>query len=807
MALFRFWVFALITTFSLLGSLHTQAQNYRISGKIIQAISEAPLPFAHITINEGENHAFADIDGVFFVQSTNPIRLVEVKHPLHSSVKLQIDSTSTDSLVIEMTANQLFVYEKQTDAGTKALMEKVFANKQQYNPEKMRNLSYDSYNKFTLSYGQVRKVKNIVNKLLSKLKFVDKTIDSTQNNQHLFMMESATHRDYYNLFNHKESVLASKVSGIEKPAMFALTSQLQPLSIYEPETNLLGTYYNSPFTYKPFQWYYFKTIDTAYINQDTVYVVKFNPINDTKILFLRGYLYINTDGHAVQYHNVTPAISKSVEMEYLQSYQQDKQGFWFPYQIETSIIKDRLSTQNNKLEAIDRTTLYNLKRDVSLKKRQFNEIVLDYKNNQRKSNEYWQKTRKSEFSIKDSMTYNFYDSIGSIKNFENFIRLGEGLYYGEVPYKSFDLLLNRVIDFNEYEGIRLGLGLQTNERLWKHATVGGYFAYGLTDDTFKYGVYSRIKLGKFLNTRLWISHENDLYESGNVEYPFDSQQFSSESLRGYRISITDRISRNELALEFQPIKYVNMRVAVFQDEVTPLYAYDLEGEEEDFDFGELRIGMRYAFGEHYMESVHRKISFGTDYPIAWLQLTKGFDGFLNGEFEYTKWDFKIQKSTRTVALGTSHVQVRAGWIRGRVPYQRLYRGLGSFRKISTIARNSFETMGYNEFTSDRYVAFFYSHDLGDIYIRRLRKQPSLVLSQNMGWGSLKRPDRHNNQFRIRTMEKGYFESGAFMNNILVVNGFGIHIGLGAGLFVRYGPYKFPTTEENLVFKIAVDFQL
>ena len=115
-------------------------------------------------------------------------------------------------------------------------------------------------------------------------------------------------------------------------------------------------------------------------------------------------------------------------------------------------------------------------------------------------------------------------------------------------------------------------------------------------------------------------------------------------------------------------------------------------------------------------------------------------------------------------------------------------------------------MGYNEFLSDRYVALFYSHNLGDIYIRRLRKQPSLVISQNMGWGSLKRSERHN-RFDFKTMEKGYIESGAFLNNVLVLNGFGIHMGLGAGLFVRYGPYQFPTAKENLVFKIAVDFQL
>ncbi|MGB0521957.1 MAG: DUF5686 family protein [Flammeovirgaceae bacterium] len=805
MARITIWIILIIT---LLSFHHLSAQHYRVSGKVIEAVSKDPLPFTHVIINKGENHAFTDLDGEFLVESNTPISQLTFKQPLHDTKEISITFERVNNMLVELTANQLFVYERQTNEETKALMEKAFANKQAYNPDKMKDISYDSYNKFTLSYGQVKKVKSSINKILGKFKSINKVLDSTETNHHLLMMESVTHQDYYNLFNRKESVLASKVSGIEQPAIFALTSQLQPFSIYTPETYLLGTYYNSPFTYKPFSWYHFRTIDTAYINQDTVYVVKFNPKNDLKILFLKGFLYINSDGYAVQYHNVQPAISKSVEMEYFQSYQKDSSGQWFPHQIETSIIKDRLSTTNNKLEAIDRTTIHQVKRDVGLKKGKFNEIVLDYKNHQTRPNSYWQKARKSKFTLTDSLTYQFYDSIGSIKNFENFIRFGEGLYYGEIPYKNIDLLLSRVVDFNQFEGLRVGLGLQTNERLFRHATFGGYFAFGINDDEFKYGAYTKIKLGKFLNTRLIYSYQNDLYESGIPEFPFDSPQFSSESLRGYRVSITDRIIRHELALEFQPIKYLNMRLGYFRDDVSPLYEYDLEGEVDDFDFSEIRVGFRYAFGEHYMESVHRKISFGTDYPIVWAQYTNGSDSFLGGEFDYTKWDFKLQKTTRTVALGTSYIQVRAGWINGRVPYQRLYRGLGSFRRISTIARNSFETMGYNEFISDRYVAIFYSHNLGDIYIRRLRKQPSLVVSQNMGWGSLRNPGRHGgNQERIRTMEKGYFETGAFMNNILVLSGFGINVGLGAGIYLRYGPYQLPVGKDNRVFKIAIDFQL
>ncbi|MFT6961602.1 MAG: hypothetical protein ACJAWV_001317 [Flammeovirgaceae bacterium] len=781
---------------------------YKISGIITEKISKETLPFTHIIINKGENHAFADIGGKFSVESSKPIHTLTFKKDLHQLLELEVDRFKKSVLLkVEMTQNSVFTYAKETDMKSFTLMQKVFAEKETYNPMNFTDFSYKSYNKFTLDYGKVEKVHSMVNGFLKKLKFVDKFLKYTLfDNQHLFMMESETNRNYFNDENHKEYVLASKVSGIEKPTIFALTSQLQPFSIYEPEVSLLGSNYFGPFTKKPFHWYRFEIVNTAFVKSDTVYTVKFNPKNENRIQFLKGYLYINSDGYVVNYHEVSPAIEPKISTRYLESYQKDSSGKWIPNRITTGVVRNQISTTSGKVEAFNRTQIHDIQHNVGLKKSEFDEIALTYENTERKSGDYWHEFRKIPFTEADSLTYLYYDSVGSVKNFERVIRFGEGLYYGELPFKNVDILLGKVFDVNQFEGIRLGMGMQTNERLWKRTSIGGYFGYGFKDDLWKYGIFSRFTLTKTLNTTLTVSHTNDLLEGAHTEFAFDSPQFSSESQRRFRVLIKDKVIRNEVALEFRPFKFMQMRGGILQDKLTPQYDYSFEpSNNEVYRFGEFRLGMRFAYGEHFMKSVYRKISFGTEWPILWFQIARGYKSFLGGEFDYTKLDAKLQNSVRLVGLGTAHFQLRMGYVLGEVPYSRLYNNLGSFRELAAIARNSFETMGYNEFLSDRHISFFYNHNFGDLHIRKLKKQPSFEMAHNFGVGSLQNPEAHN--FDFKTMEQGFFESGIYMNNIFVLSGFGLNIGLGAGIFARYGKYAFEDNSDNFVFKVALELKI
>ena len=52
------------------------------------------------------------------------------------------------------------------------------------------------------------------------------------------------------------------------------------------------------------------------------------------------------------------------------------------------------------------------------------------------------------------------------------------------------------------------------------------------------------------------------------------------------------------------------------------------------------------------------------------------------------------------------------------------------------------------------------------------------------------------------MDKGYYESGLLINNILGI--FGL-LNIGVGAFYRYGPYSFENVADNFAYKFTLQF--
>ena len=71
---------------------------------------------------------------------------------------------------------------------------------------------------------------------------------------------------------------------------------------------------------------------------------------------------------------------------------------------------------------------------------------------------------------------------------------------------------------------------------------------------------------------------------------------------------------------------------------------------------------------------------------------------------------------------------------------------------------------------------------------------------NIGIGTLDKPEKHLN-IDFNTMEKGYFESGLLINNIIDLKVYN----LGLGVFYRYGPYSLEKTFDNFAFKFTMVF--
>jgi hypothetical protein len=778
-------------------------QNIQITGTVRETFTQTPLAFVHIIVNGGEKELFTDLDGNFHTPDSISVKTLSFRHHLHRNTEYIWFPTDSMPLSINMNKYLPFFYESETDSASAKLIEKVMQNRELNRMENLKPFTYNTYNKYTFGAEKNEHAIKHLRKRSGKLRF---GLHDLKEKQHFLIVESVTERRYYNAIKQKEIVIGAKASGVNLPSIFIQTSQLQAFSIYDNYSIIAGSTYISPLADYTLKRYEFLIIDTAMVYNDTIYMVKFNPKAKKYFQAMKGVLYINSRNYGIQYALVSPAEKSSIEINFAQSYKL-YDNIFFPDQSKTMITINKGSQSAPKLKAYGRTFIYNVKTRTGVHKKSFDEVILDYKRYANDRNEgFWKDERKENFSEADSNTYIYFDSLDRKKKIEKILRATERIYYGEVPLGKVNVEINRSIDYNLLERLRIGFGAHTNESFSERYSVGGYLGYGTSDQKLKYGTNFLLNIENKFRSSYNFSYSYDVKEAGATTIPFETRQYSSEALRKYRLRIMDYVREWSNALNFHPVTYMQVRMRLSHAHNIPSYDYIYKAQYyKSFNFTDISIGMRYAYGEKVVQIINQNLLQFSQYPIVYFQFTKGFNNFLNGDYSYSKFDFRIDQNFKKFGVGKTGIQLAGGITIGDAPYFKLYNGKGSLRQPSIVIHNSFETMRYNEFLSDKHIGLFFSHDFGKLYLIR-NVTPSLMFLHNIGFGSLKNPERHQG-FAFKTMQKGYYESGLFLDNIIVIPTGGLKTGIGTGIFVRYGPYALPEFKNNIVFKLSTNFFL
>jgi hypothetical protein len=230
--------------------------------------------------------------------------------------------------------------------------------------------------------------------------------------------------------------------------------------------------------------------------------------------------------------------------------------------------------------------------------------------------------------------------------------------------------------------------------------------------------------------------------------------------------------------------------------------------QNQFQFTDVIAGVKWAYKEKFIQTIDDKISLGTNYPIVWLQYTRGIKGLLDGQFDYNRLDLKIRKTFVIKYLGKLTLQINAGYIDQSIPACNLYYGDASYRLITLFAPNTFATMRMNEFLYNKYSSIYLYHDFGYLLFKGKKWfHPEFALSQNIGFGWLDYPDRYKDinisQRTDLAMNLGYYESGLLINKLVDLKLYTI----GIGGFYRWGPYSLNNPWDNFAAKITIIFPL
>ncbi|MGA1226358.1 MAG: hypothetical protein ACO3VF_03785 [Tamlana sp.] len=388
----------------------------------------------------------------------------------------------------------------------------------------------------------------------------------------------------------------------------------------------------------------------------------------------------------------------------------------------------------------------------------------------------------------------------SIQKKEFLKQLGNGFF----PTRYFNFDLRYLIKFNQYEGIRTGIGTETNEEFSKKYRINSYVVYGFRDHRFKYSIGGGFRLAEKTNTWLNLSYTDDLQETGSTKFLTDKRFFQFFEPRLLNIDLFHKHITKSISLEHQltPKLLTETEFAISKIKPTYAYSFNIEGNVfRNFDVSSAKMAFQWSPFD-VLDSNEKESSDG--YPKFTFQYTKSFKNVLNGDFNFSKFDFRALYKFGNEKEAFSEITLVSGIAIGDTPLTHLYHAYPNninketiLQRFSVAGLNSFETMYFNEFFSDKFATVQLKHFLKPIKISQ-RFKPQVVLITRYAIGDMKNPVRHQN-VTFNSLKKGYTESGFEINKLF--------FGFGLSFTYRYGAYHLLDISDNVAFKFTFNVTL
>jgi hypothetical protein len=761
---------------------------------------------------ESDRGTYSDIDGRFelTVMSNETV----VFNYIGYETMRRTYSTSQTDLTIPMQRKSVVLGEVVIRPGVnpaERIIKNAIENKKLNDPEGEETFSYDSYNKLIFTAEIDTALYHDPVKYNSLDSSNKEMIDFFQE-QHIFLMESASQRKFMPPNRSEETIVASRVSGLKNPDFALLGTQLQSFSFYGEMVNILSVSYLSPLANNSYNKYLFIIEDTTFVNTDTVFTLSFRPRKNKNFDGMKGQLFINTDGYALQNVIAEPNDSAGFSIKIQQMYEKIGGIKWFPVQLNSFLSLPFAKVNNFPLVGIGRSYLKNIKVGEEMRVRDFTPVTLQMsKDALSQPDSVWNAYRVSTLDDRELKTYHVVDSIGKKENFDRFVTMAQIMSTGMIPLGPINLDMNRLIRYNEYEGLRLGIGLGTSDKVSKKMVLSGYYGYGFRDTHTKFGGNFRVHIYKKRNLWTEVFYENDVHETGG-------NQLAREDLsrvNNYYQLLVNRMDRYEKkGVKFNGRLIGNLTGTLFAEETFTKMFKNIEHEYATSDlasvsrnsFSTFTTGflLRYAPGEKLARMGNREIRLGGRWPILWARFTRGWDSMGEGEINFNRIDFATEKTFKIKNLGHFTMRVNTGYNPDNTPLTLLYNAQGSNninydknRFVGIASPFAFETMRVNEFMHSQFVGVHLRHNFKNLLYKSKNFKPEFILVHNMLWGEMKYAEKQNAKFKQAI--QGYQESGLQVDRLLNSN----FTAFGLGVFYRYGPYAFDKTIENIAGKISV----
>ena len=789
--LFSFKAFSISFSTLILAVASVFAQETIIQGKVIDAASGDPIPYANIVFKGTSIGTTSDFDGNYLLKTTKPTDSIFASYigykPRHKAIKkgvkqvinfqLEEDVTKLQEIVIKSGENPAF-----------EILRKVVRNKSNNDKRKLTAYEYDTYTKIEMDVDNLtdkfreRKIIKQITQVLDSIEII--AGEDGKPILPVFMTESVSklyYRDNPSL--KKEYILKTKINGVGVEDGTTITqmigSTFQEYNFYQNWLNILDKEFVSPIADGWRIYYDYDLTDSLYIGNDFCYRLDFFPRSPMDLAFT-GTIWITKAEYALK--QIDASMGKQANLNFVDKIRLQQElvktdlGPWLPVKNRVLIDVGQLGKENAGMLAKFYTSNKNI---ITNKPRDpvFYERSIETAEDSRmyEDDKYWDTLRHEPLSATEKNVYKMMDTLRNIpvvKTYTEIIKVVLDGYYevGKVDVGSYLGLLA----WNDKEGVRVQLGLRTNYRFSRKWVLHGQLAYGFTDEKLKYLASVQRILSRDRWTTLTFRARKDISRLGvDNESLADNTILLALSQWGYfrRGFYSDEY---RVALNRELFKGYSQKVSFRYWTFDPTFVFGYPANPEDvnstildsFQNSEVSIESRYARDEVFLQDDNNRVSLGTTkWPIITLKYTHGFSGVFGSDFEYDKLKLGITKRIKTGPLGVGYLNLTGEYIFDTLPYPMLGLHLGNQSPIYSSVLYSL--MNYGEFVSDHYAALQYQQYLEGFLLNRIpllnKLKWRLLATSNVIMGGM----RQSNQDLISTVSPdgsetlpvGFFKNG------------------------------------------------
>lgn len=801
----RLKILSFILFLFLFFSFHANAQTNAISGSVVDAETGEPLAFVTVIDLDNKMGTVTDIDGVFNISSASSIRSLRFSYVGYEPDTIQVTASDLGSIELrkkQVELNEFTVYPGENPAHR--IIKLAVENRKQNDPNFYEEYQYNSYNKLIATFVPSGEEMNTS---------TDSSMRAFAEKQHLFLLESSTVRSFMAPNRSKEVVTGTRVSGFENPAFSFVATELQPFGFYDTYVELFDKEYLNPISQGSWNRYLFEIKDTLLYRKDSTFIIQYQPKRKSNFEGLKGLLYINTDGYAIE-NVIAENYYEGINSFRIQQKYQRVRAKWFPQQLNFDLI---FNDQN--LLMFGRSYINEIDLNPGFDRQDFDNVLIEIPEESGKREAFfWDTIRVTPLDSKELETYQVLDSIGEKHKFEEIAEVSESLARGYVPLGYVNLDIDQLLRYSQFEGVRLGLGLHSSDKISKWASIGGSYAYGFGDQEHKYSGYLKITPYDPAEMEITFSHAYDVYTPGSSTFIKDQQRTVSDNWRRLLSTWMNYNLKNEVSWSFRALKYAQIQAYAKHEDWTlgGDYQYrqandgDINVFADGFSNAEAGIRIKYAHGEKLVKTKKGLFSLGTDAPVLWFNYGRGFQGIEGSQFDYHRLEAKVFKAFKTRVLGEFSLSLSAGTVSERLPAPYLFVANGTFEDdIRIVVQNTFQTMRLFEFIGQDYASLHYRHRLWRWFTKYNFTRPEFFMSHSLGIGTASEELLEDHAgFEFKSMEDGFIESGVQVDHLLRLEYLDAgYFGLGFGAFYRYGANQLQDWKDNIALKFALTFEL